>query len=675
MDKIGRVINNRYVITDIIGKGGMSVVYHAKDLKLSGKLWKIKFISYKDIKDEKSKRQLKAFENEVDLLSTFNHPNIPRIVDSIRIDDELYVCMDYINGFSLFEEFKQQGVFTEEKLIDLTIQLCDILIYLHEVREDPIVYCDIKLENVMLEDGRVKLMDFGIAKECRRGVNISDKVGTKGYAAPEQYLGLALDERTDIYAVGAMLYRLITGVAPQGHPHEFPPVVTINSKCSEGLAYIIHKCIEENPNQRYKNCHELKNDLINIETLNSGYRKKMQDRLIKFASCIGILSVFIVITIFGYSGIVEANRDNYRYYMDEATSYQKNGEFELAEKSFIEATQYSPKSTEPYLQLLDMYRLKDGNREELIKDSILTVERLVEDKNSKVYNNPEIIYRLAKLCFEVKSDTNYAVKAYNYFERVKKSNVYEEAEIDSYLTIAYYDKMIFNSEEDYLILAESLQTLEEYTDKINNIDTRLDNYYTLTTIYNSYLNESVLNSKDKIISITDKALELIANTPEDTFEFNDEIILIERLATAYYTKGINETDELLKREYLNESLVYFLQLEEMGVELSESIQLRIGNIYRGLYETYTFEERSNVKHFLSKACERYEALIKQNDQHLEASVKLTDTYLDLELLNNDSNQRDFSKAIKQYQKTASIADANKSASFRSLKQRMISYGL
>lgn len=675
MEEKGRVINGRYEILDVLGKGGMSVVYYAKDLTLAKKVWALKRVSYSDVKDEKSRAQLEAFEKEVDLLTTLNHPDIPRIVDRITIGDELYVCMDLINGVSLLEEYNQHGIFSEGKIVDLTLKLCDILIYLHEVRENPIVYRDIKLENVMIAGNRVKLIDFGIAKECERGAKITDKLGSPTYAAPEQYLGLSQDERTDIYAIGAMFYRLATGVVPSGEPHKFPLLRTSNPKCSEGLEYIIHKCMKEDPEERYQNCHELKKDLLNIETLNSGYRQQLQSRLVKFMGSVAILVVLIIVTSFGYGGVVEANRDNYLYYMNEALSYQQSNELDLAEKSFIEATQYKPKSIEPYLYLLDMYQLKEGNREELIKESILTVERLVEDKNSKVYNNPEIIYKMAKLCFEVKSDVNYAVKAYNYFERVKKSNVYEDAEIDSYSTIAYYNKMIFSSEDDYLKLAESLQTLETYTDGINDINRRLDNYYTLTTIYNTYLNESSLNSKERIIEIVEKALQLIAETPEEVLEFTDEIILMERAATAYYTQAINETNQTEKRSGLDEALAYFLQLEEMGVELSESIQLRIGNIYRGLYETYTFEERPNMQYLLVNACERYESLLKENPQQLEASIKLTDTYLDLEMLKTNSDDRNFTKAVEQYNKTVIIPDATKSASFRALKQRIVSYGL
>ena len=676
MEKIRQVINDRYEILDVVGKGGMSTVYLAKDLTLTNKLWALKRVSYSEATNEKAKRQLEAFEKEVELLTTLSHPDIPRIVDRIKIGDELYVCMDLIEGNSLFDEYEKNGIFEEGRVIDIAIQLCDILIYLHEVRENPIVYRDIKIDNIMIERDRIKLIDFGIAKECKRGVNITDKLGTRTYAAPEQYLQLPQDERTDIYALGSTLYQLLTGTVPSLHPHEFPNLRSQNPKCSEGLEYIIHKCIQERPQQRYKNCHELKKDLLNIDTLNSGYREKMQGRLIKFTSATSIFIAFIIMTSFGYGGVVEAKRDNYLYYMDEALSYQQQNQLDLAEKKFIEATKYNPKSLEPYIYLLDMYQLKEGNREELIKESILTVERLVEDKNSKVYNNPEIMYRLAKLCFEVKSDVNYAVKAYNYFERVKKTNVYDEAEIESYATIAYYNKMLFDkNEEGYTKLAESLQTLEAYTDGINDINTRLDNYYTLTTIYNSYLNQEELDSKERMIAIVDKALDLIANTPEEILEFQDEIILIERIAGAYYTKGVNETDSLLKRSALNEALTYFLQLEEMGVELSETIQLRIGNIYRGIYETYTFEERQNVQNLLSNACSRYESLLKQNNQHLEASIKLTETYLDLELLKSDSSQRNFSRASQQYNQTASISNANKSASFRALKQRMQSYGL
>ena len=121
MEEQGRVINNRYEILDVLGKGGMSIVYYAKDLTLAKKVWALKRVSYSEAKDEKSKRRLVAFEKEVELLTTLNHPDIPRIVDRIRIGDELYVCMDLINGVSLLEEFNQHGVFSEEKIIDLTL--------------------------------------------------------------------------------------------------------------------------------------------------------------------------------------------------------------------------------------------------------------------------------------------------------------------------------------------------------------------------------------------------------------------------------------------------------------------------------------------------------------------------------------------------------------------------
>ncbi len=198
MAEIGTVVEGKYEILKLIGKGGMSKVYLAMDKNLN-KQWAIKEI-VKESRNRNNEVIVQSAIAEANMMKKLDHPCLPRIVDIINHDNVIYVVMDYIEGEPLSRVLQQDGAQPQEVVLEWAESLCGVLEYLHN-QTPPIIYRDMKPANVMLQpNGNVKLIDFGIAREYKEH-NLEDTVslGTKGYAAPEQFGGRGqTDARTDI---------------------------------------------------------------------------------------------------------------------------------------------------------------------------------------------------------------------------------------------------------------------------------------------------------------------------------------------------------------------------------------------------------------------------------------------------------------------------------------------
>lgn len=256
MLKIGSIVDGKYKILNIIGRGGMSVVYLAMNEK-ANKPWAIKEVRKDGVKDFEVVKQ--GLIVETDLLKRLSHPNLPSIVDIIDKKEEFLIVMDYIEGNTLNAKLEEEGAQSQDDVVKWTIQLCDVLGYLH-TRTPAIIYRDMKPANIMLKpDGNITLIDFGTAREYKER-NLADTtcLGTIGYAAPEQFGGIGqTDARTDIYCLGATIYHLLTGWNPSEPPYEMKPIREINPTLSKGLEKIILKCTKKNPDERFQNCMEL----------------------------------------------------------------------------------------------------------------------------------------------------------------------------------------------------------------------------------------------------------------------------------------------------------------------------------------------------------------------------------------------------------------------------------
>ena len=223
--KPGDVLRDRYEIVEIIGQGGMGCIYKAADLRLEGRYTAIKEIQ-PDTADtpEGREQDRRQFQREASILARLDHPNLPKVSDFFSEDERDFLVMDFVPGFDLRQAIDQalrRGLFIPEaQVLDWAQQLTDALRYLH-AQDPPVLHRDIKPANIKLTpDGLIKLVDFGLVKlmssDENRTITVVQGRGTALYTPLEQYGGDMghTDARSDLYALGATLYHLLTSTPP-----------------------------------------------------------------------------------------------------------------------------------------------------------------------------------------------------------------------------------------------------------------------------------------------------------------------------------------------------------------------------------------------------------------------------------------------------------------------------
>ncbi len=263
----GTNLVNRYLIQDVIGVGGMGSVYRARDLHFPNV---VKLVAVKEMINQAPDplvRQtiVQNFEREANILATLSHPAIPRIYDYFTLDNRSYLVLEFINGKDLEVILGQtDGFLPEEQVLGWAIELCDVLIFLHHHKPDPIIFRDMKPSNVMFnQHGRIVLVDFGIAKSFQTGQK-GTMIGTEGYSPPEQYRGEATSA-ADIYALGATVHHILTKRDPRLEPpFSFAerPIRKINPNVSVELEAVINTALQYNAEERFKSVEDFKKALI-----------------------------------------------------------------------------------------------------------------------------------------------------------------------------------------------------------------------------------------------------------------------------------------------------------------------------------------------------------------------------------------------------------------------------
>lgn len=265
---IGKKLDGRYELTELIGIGGMADVYKAVDIMED------RTVAVKILKNEYSENEefLRRFRNESKAIAVLSHPNIVKIYDVGFSDEIQYIVMEYIDGITLKEFIEQQGVLRWKDAIHFITQVLRALQHAHD---RGIVHRDIKPQNIMLfSDGTIKVMDFGIARFSRSdGKTLSDKtIGSVHYISPEQARGDITDEKSDIYSVGVMLYEMLTGKKPFDADNPVAVALMhmqelaknpreIISTIPEPLEEIVYHAMERNPSRRYQSASEMIKDI------------------------------------------------------------------------------------------------------------------------------------------------------------------------------------------------------------------------------------------------------------------------------------------------------------------------------------------------------------------------------------------------------------------------------
>lgn len=268
----GSTFAGRYQIIEEIGSGGMGKAYKVLDKEINAK------IALKLIKPEiaSDKKTIERFRNELKTARDISHKNICRMYDLNKEEDSYYITMEYVDGQNLRALIRQTGHLAVGTALNIAKQVCEGLSEAHRLG---IVHRDLKPSNVMIDqNGNARIMDFGIARslESRGITGAGVMIGTPEYMSPEQAEAKDIDQRSDIYSFGVILYEMLTGKVPfEGdtplsiavkHKTEYPPDPSLyNAQIPNHLRRVILHCLEKDKGKRYQNTGELLLDLKNVE--------------------------------------------------------------------------------------------------------------------------------------------------------------------------------------------------------------------------------------------------------------------------------------------------------------------------------------------------------------------------------------------------------------------------
>jgi serine/threonine protein kinase len=258
----GKVLNNRYRIVKLLGQGGFGAVYRAWDSNLN------RACAVKENMDTSPEAQ-RQFTREATVLANLSHPNLPRVTDHFILPSQgQYLVMDYVEGDDLAGVLRQRGPIPVQQAVIWISQVADALIYLHS-RQPPVVHRDIKPANIKITpEGKAMLVDFGLVKlyNPQMKTTMGARAVTPGYAPPEQYGQGSTDARSDLYALGATLYNILTGQEPLESVQrmsgtQMKPIQMLNTAVPASVGQTIERAMRLEPTQRYQSVAEMKSAL------------------------------------------------------------------------------------------------------------------------------------------------------------------------------------------------------------------------------------------------------------------------------------------------------------------------------------------------------------------------------------------------------------------------------
>lgn len=283
------MIGDKYKVLTHVATGGMSEVYLVEEVDTFGRTWALKVANMKD-------KLAQTLVDETKILSELDHHSLPKVADFYRTDDYFYLVMEYAQGPVLDDYFEENhNHLPLDVIVNIGIQLCDCLLYLHGL-EDPIIYRDIKPGNIILRpDGKIMLVDFGIARKFdKHKIKDTVRIGTVGFAAPEQFEKKQTDSRSDLYSLGALLFYLLSSgkyVYKAGVQKD-----SFMKRTPKRLKKGIQKLVAQNPDDRIQDAAVVKDILVQTqaELQKSAVKNK---RSIVYTAVLS--SIAIILTVFG----------------------------------------------------------------------------------------------------------------------------------------------------------------------------------------------------------------------------------------------------------------------------------------------------------------------------------------------------------------------------------------
>ena len=581
----GRNLDGRFVIGEYLASGGSSEIYLCRDAqsKLT-KNWAVKIV-----KKSGNTEELEQYVAEMHILDELSHPNMTSIHYCSEDNDYVYLVMNYINGYTLKKKVEVEGAQEEDDVIEWALCLCDVLEYLHTVRSNPIIYCDLNPRNIMLDEhGSPHLLDFGIAKEVPHGERaLGTPMGTRGYAAPEQYGktgSLLLDERTDTFALGATLFNILTGKVIQygkeNDPRQF------ESYISGGLSHIVKKAVSMKPEDRYQDTGELREDLKSLKRINTDYLKKIKRQLFSVGGIAILTFILTVLSITSYFVLENESREVFAQSYAKAQSYQLSGDIDKAKDYYLQAIAADPKDDEVYGTLFNMLLPGEShpNREVQTKEAIDTMRYSVDVSYLK--NAPETMMEILAETVGLEEPV-YANYAEKLASELKKTSLYKENQtdadqIDAYGVIA---GCAVDGVEDETKLKDAISTvLEGARNKDNDNTQRMEMYYTAVQMYSLYPN--VLGELIQVEEMANEIDSLEKSAKKDNdYDFKKIVPLHTMVANLYFQEAGQDTNKLIQADSWLNSLSA-VSLDKDANNLHGKIRMELKD-YTGAKESFT----------------------------------------------------------------------------------------
>ncbi|MGE0489271.1 MAG: serine/threonine protein kinase [Vulcanimicrobiota bacterium] len=256
----GSRLRARYKIARLLDSSQLRNIYVAEDTHLRGNTWVVKQMLPVGVDISWAGSLTQRFETEARLISTLEHPNIPKLLDFFIEDSFMYIVREYVPGRDLTAIVNErQGVLSESESLKIGIQLSGLMSYLLRKKLSPVIFRELSLNNLILTpDGKIKLVDFGFSRLFQR----ETRLGPPDYSAPEQFSDEEdVDGRTLVYNVGALVYHLVSGANPGHSPFNLRPIDELNPNVSEMTCKVVARATSNEKRRRYSNLNDLKRQL------------------------------------------------------------------------------------------------------------------------------------------------------------------------------------------------------------------------------------------------------------------------------------------------------------------------------------------------------------------------------------------------------------------------------
>ncbi len=626
---------NTYKIVRKLGEGGGGIVYLAYHTRLQ------KQVVLKEIKNS---HKIKNCRREVDILKGLHHTYLPEVYDFIEIDGHLYTVMSYIPGKS-FQQLVQEGHrFKQSQLRRWGMQLCSALDYLHN-QKPPIIHSDIKPANIMLTpQGNICLIDFNISFFLD-GTAI---VGyTHGYSSPEQKSiafhenieGIVVDDKTDIYSVGAVFYYLITGEKINYENNDLINRELLEKKVSQSFANIIYRAIAYKKEDRFQSANEMLKAFRQIPQNDKRYQKVVKMHKISMITAGSLLVVSIVLGGLGIHELKLEKVEKYNSLVQQQINYRQKKNYKKEEKAYKEAIKIIPNSLESYYQnALAIY--EKGDYKECLDFISYDIE-LNEKVNMLQKGNADVMYVKACSYFEL-GNYKQAIKSYEQLFRYGSSNYLHYR--DYAITLAYNNDEIKANQilqkaidkgmkEDaiYFAKGEINKAMDRMDDAINYFQLCLDKTDDNNLKERSYVLTSDIYKNQNDLT---KCREILINAV-NTLPGDKQLISIERLIQVDIDLASKMNDSSYQKE---------------AIELLNKVILNHWDNYKTYDNLVILNEKlgnySQVNKYLNYMKKTYDDDYNINKRH---------AFLEIDLQKEKSNEeRDYKLFYVYYKKAKEL---------------------